>query len=1027
MGWNDGKYQVYIMMKRNGIPLALLLVILVMAVLAAPVAAGLTITDGVKIISPYGATSPVITITGSNITAGGTITINVSSLNAYVDSAPITDLNVEIATDAAAATWSGVVDGDGINLTLTSTGGNTTAGESVTVTFTGAVNPWVADSGGNKTLPLEVTRTDTDETATISFVIDTGGLTITDGATITLPYGATSPVITIAESDFPQDGTITIDASPLSPYLYYSPITNNNVVITSDAVDARWEYTVLDGTLTLTSTTNDTVVGESVTVTFTGAGGNHWSLPPPGGEVLLPLTVTRTDTSQTATLNIAMNPVTPDPGGLIVTNESTITTLDGATSPLITIDGAEIPGGGTIIIEVPYLFTLVNSGTFTDENVEVTSDAHDATWNGTVSAVSGVDYSDFITLTSTGGNTTAGEKITVTFTGAHGNPWISPSGEQTFPLTVARTDTSQTASINFTINTVPPPGYTVIANFSASPTSDIAPLVVTFTDTSLGHPTSWSWDFGDGGTSASCNPSHTYTDVGTYTVSLNATNEYGSDTKTQWNYIHVLNWGITVANTAIEGLTINHCMGSQTITVDTSKLQAALIPNNSVLEIQPTGSGFNTITLYAMNGVGFTRNSNLITGNPTGVHLVSEEIAPSTGFSSETGTNASFNYSIDLASYPCNAKLSTKIWEGVITETDNKFRRIVDGNNGSVVGTAYTAKITKTNFPSGARVKLHMSVNSSWNTYPHLPGAPGMMFIWRIADDEKSGQIFPTTYLYTAPVNNLNYYEADSPSGLSMFGLSSLTGNNNPFQIVAFVAAAVIAPAAHNPGSPAVVQTMLAPEINQTTLPDPGTTAKIYSNADGVITQATKLLSTDGLASFTIGKGIIAKNSSGMPLTSISIRRIPAGELPAGLPGGAWSFAGMAYDIQPDGATFSPSASLSFTVPQAQWSKEFAVQQYDSATGTWQVLPGSYIPETGMITVQVSHVCHFALFAKSTEIEKAATTEPTILVASKSPVQTNVEMYSWIISSVVQNPVIIVIVLAALAAVAYFGWWKRRL
>jgi hypothetical protein len=36
-------------------------------------------------------------------------------------------------------------------------------------------------------------------------------------------------------------------------------------------------------------------------------------------------------------------------------------------------------------------------------------------------------------------------------------------------------------------------------------------------------------------------------------------------------------------------------------------------------------------------------------------------------------------------------------------------------------------------------------------------------------------------------------------------------------------------------------------------------------------------------------------------------------------------------------------------------------------------------------------------------------------------------MYGWIFAMIVQNPVTIVIMLAALAMVAYFGWWKRRL
>ncbi len=398
-----------------------------------------------------------------------------------------------------------------------------------------------------------------------------------------------------------------------------------------------------------------------------------------------------------------------------------------------------------------------------------------------------------LTLTSIDGRTTVGETITVTFTGAGGNPWIADTGvEKTVPLMATRTDTRGAGTFSFVIDT-----GGLSANFSASPTSDIAPLTVTFTDTSPKSPTSWSWDFGDGTwfnttVAADRNPVHTYTNVGKYNVSLNATNTRGSNTKSRTDYINVLNGAIREANTSIDGLTITNCGGPQTITVDTSILPAALIPNNSVLEIQPPADrGFKNITIYALDGIGFSQNGNLITGNPTGVHLVTEEIAPSLGFSGDIGTNASFNYSIDLSSYPCNALLSTKIWEGVIPEYDTKFRLIASGNSASVDGTAYTAKITKTNFPSGAHVKLHMSVNSSWNPSLFSEYPP---FIWRIADDGNSGQVLPTTYLYTDPVNNLDYFEADSPLGLSTFGISSLSGNNNPFQIIAFVAAQVISP-----------------------------------------------------------------------------------------------------------------------------------------------------------------------------------------------------------------------------------------
>jgi PKD repeat protein len=51
---------------------------------------------------------------------------------------------------------------------------------------------------------------------------------------------------------------------------------------------------------------------------------------------------------------------------------------------------------------------------------------------------------------------------------------------------------------------------------------------VTFTDTSTGGPTSWAWNFGDGGTSTTRSPTHPYTAAGTYTATLTATNAGGS-------------------------------------------------------------------------------------------------------------------------------------------------------------------------------------------------------------------------------------------------------------------------------------------------------------------------------------------------------------------------------------------------------------------------------------------------------------------------------------------------------------------
>ena len=78
-----------------------------------------------------------------------------------------------------------------------------------------------------------------------------------------------------------------------------------------------------------------------------------------------------------------------------------------------------------------------------------------------------------------------------------------------------------------------------VADFEGSPLSGYAPLDVDFTDLSTENPTSWSWTFGDGGTSGAQNPSHQYTAVNTYTVSLEACNATGCDTETKVDYIDV--------------------------------------------------------------------------------------------------------------------------------------------------------------------------------------------------------------------------------------------------------------------------------------------------------------------------------------------------------------------------------------------------------------------------------------------------------------------------------------------------------
>ena len=137
------------------------------------------------------------------------------------------------------------------------------------------------------------------------------------------------------------------------------------------------------------------------------------------------------------------------------------------------------------------------------------------------------------------------------------------SGTTTIPGIVTASNASGALTFNFTsdgsvtaagwaasiscYNTNVPP----VANFSASTVSPIVMQTVTFTDLSTNVPTSWLWSFSPatvtyaGGTSAtSQNPQVQFSATGPYTVTLMATNGYGSDPEIKTNYINVTNCSI---------------------------------------------------------------------------------------------------------------------------------------------------------------------------------------------------------------------------------------------------------------------------------------------------------------------------------------------------------------------------------------------------------------------------------------------------------------------------------------------------
>ena len=77
----------------------------------------------------------------------------------------------------------------------------------------------------------------------------------------------------------------------------------------------------------------------------------------------------------------------------------------------------------------------------------------------------------------------------------------------------------------------------VAADFVGDPLAGNIPLTVDFADRSMGSVTEWLWDFGDGATSTLQNPSHVYSETGSFSVTLTVGGDGDQDVKARSDYV----------------------------------------------------------------------------------------------------------------------------------------------------------------------------------------------------------------------------------------------------------------------------------------------------------------------------------------------------------------------------------------------------------------------------------------------------------------------------------------------------------
>ncbi|MFC1962787.1 helix-turn-helix domain-containing protein [Chloroflexota bacterium] len=149
-----------------------------------------------------------------------------------------------------------------------------------------------------------------------------------------------------------------------------------------------------------------------------------------------------------------------------------------------------------------------------------------------------------------------------------------------------------------------------------------------------------------------------------------------------------------------------------------------------------------------------------------------------------------------------------------------------------------------------------------------------------------------------------------------------------------------------------------------TTTVSPRVNVRAVVTGRGVFTERVAAQSKDRKLMLAIEEGTTGLTAEGVPLSEISVSEVSRGRAPA--PPKGSSIIGLPYDLGPDGATFDPPATITFTydpasIPEGVSEESLTIAFWDVSTRTWVEIECTVDPATNTITARVSHFTLFTI------------------------------------------------------------------